>query len=206
MNAQILLIAALILPSDAPADTCLHGPVPSHIVGAEWPPHGGGLIRPYATVIASVDSDGKVMDVGLDESSGSSAGDAAALGAMRQWTFVPAEKGCRVVAGTAEFAVDFGGVLDISDPLNHDAMVTNQAVPDYPDSARQFGVTATVLIEADLDEHGRLIAVGVYKSSGISAMDEAALTAARLSTYIPPVYNGVPEPGKYLFRATFEKT
>ncbi|MGZ3550559.1 MAG: energy transducer TonB [Vulcanimicrobiaceae bacterium] len=205
MNAQILLIAALISPSAAPANTCAHGPVPAHIVGAKWPADGRRLTRPYATVIASVDPSGKVTDARLDESSGSSAGDAAALDAMRRWTFAPAEEQCRAVAGAAEFAVDFGGALTLADPLNHEALMTDAVPPQYPDSARQFGMHATVLVKVTVDEQGRLIGLSVFKSSGISAIDQAALAAARMSTYMPPVHNGVPASGMYLFRATFEQ-
>jgi outer membrane biosynthesis protein TonB len=49
-----------------------------------------------------------------------------------------------------------------------------------------------------------LIAAKVYKSSSNMAIDQAALRAARESTYSPKLSDCTPVQGDYLFKADFQ--
>jgi len=57
--------------------------------------------------------------------------------------------------------------------------------PTYPDLARQAGVEGQVVIDALVDVDGKVIDVKIRKSSGNSALDEAALNAARGADFTP---------------------
>jgi TonB family protein len=51
---------------------------------------------------------------------------------------------------------------------------------------------------------GNLVGTKIYKSSNNMAIDQAALRAARQSTYSPKLVNCQPVEGDYLFRADFQ--
>jgi TonB family protein len=86
-----------------------------------------------------------------------------------------------------------------------EATVTNPVQPDYPESARDLGLGAvTVEVEVTVGPSGNLVNANVYKSSSNMAIDQAALRAARQSTYSPKLVDCSPTTGNYLFRADFQ--
>ena len=88
---------------------------------------------------------------------------------------------------------------------NVEATVTNPVQPDYPQSALDLGLGAvTVNVEVTVGPSGNLVTAKVYKSSGNMSIDQAALRAARQSTYSPKLVNCEPTTGDYLFRADFQ--
>jgi protein TonB len=64
--------------------------------------------------------------------------------------------------------------------------------PDYPAIARAARVQGAVILEAVLDERGKVDRVRVLRS--IPLLDEAALGAVRQWRYTPTLLNGVPVP------------
>ena len=198
------MLLAAVLASPPPASVCAHDPVPAHVVGADAPDRmRPDLIRPYATVVAAVDANGHVTEAHVDDTTGNLRWDAAAVAAMRRWTFAPAARNCVSVAGTAEFAVGFGGKYDFADPLNHIMVMVSAQPPDYPSEGRTVA-RATVLVKVSLDPIGRVMALSVYQSSGNEYLDRAALAAARNSVYLPDVRAGFPKASTYLFRSQFD--
>jgi TonB family protein len=85
------------------------------------------------------------------------------------------------------------------------ASVLNQIAPNYPDSMldRELGRT-TVSVEIALTPEGRPRDVWLRVSSGYQAFDDAALNAAKLSTYQGARSYCQPVPGRYLFNVTFD--
>jgi TonB family protein len=85
-----------------------------------------------------------------------------------------------------------------------EATASNAVTPDYPDSARELGLgDVTVMVEVTVGPTGALEAASVERSGGNMAIDQAALRAARESTYLPKIVNCAPTSGTYLFRADF---
>ncbi len=83
--------------------------------------------------------------------------------------------------------------------------MTNPVQPDYPESARDLGLGAvTVEVEVTVAPSGNLVDAKVYKSSSNMSIDQAALRAARQSTYSPKLVDCQPTQGDYLFRADFQ--
>jgi protein TonB len=65
------------------------------------------------------------------------------------------------------------------------------APPVYPRSARQLGQEGEVLIRANLDPEGNPEEVRLLRSSGIEALDRAAIAAVRRWVFEPGRRNGV---------------
>jgi protein TonB len=58
-------------------------------------------------------------------------------------------------------------------------------LPQYPELARQAGIEGQAVVKALVDVDGSIMAVQILKSSGNQMLDEAALAAARKSTFTP---------------------
>lgn len=63
----------------------------------------------------------------------------------------------------------------ITDPV----FATPPRPPIYPQIARKRGQQGTVWLDVLLDKKGQQVAVEVYKSSGVSPLDRAALEAVK---------------------------
>jgi protein TonB len=68
--------------------------------------------------------------------------------------------------------------------------------PVYPPEARARGIEGVVLLEIHVDRDGRVVAVDILTSSGFSALDEAARTAALSWRFTPARRDGVPVPAR----------
>jgi protein TonB len=84
-----------------------------------------------------------------------------------------------------------------------DAAVTRAVEPDYPELARQQGLTGTTQVKVTLAETGTVVDAQVYASSGSPALDAAAIAAAKRSIYTPEIDDCRQHAGSYLFRAEF---
>ena len=86
------------------------------------------------------------------------------------------------------------------------ATLFNDVPPQYPEMAKQQGASGTTQVLVNVDAAGINRSERIYKSSGNAALDQAALTAARLSTYRPGFAACIPVPGQFLFRAVFSES
>lgn len=85
-----------------------------------------------------------------------------------------------------------------------DADVLDSAQPEYPYAARGVIGVVQAAVTVNLDAGGHVVSVMVAHSTGNLALDRAALTAARQSTYLPAVNNCTRVPGSYDFTVTFD--
>ena len=63
--------------------------------------------------------------------------------------------------------------------------------PRYPESARRAGLEGRVLVRAQVDATGRVQGVSLRRSSGVPALDQAALDAVRRWRFHPRTVDGV---------------
>ena len=84
------------------------------------------------------------------------------------------------------------------------ATALNVALLDEPQAARDERITGETSVEVRLSATGAVVAFRIYRSSGNMLLDQAALRAARSSTYAPQLENCRPVAGSYLFDAEFE--
>jgi protein TonB len=88
---------------------------------------------------------------------------------------------------------------------NADAKATQEAQPVYPESAQQLGISGAVDVLVSLAADGGVTAATIYKSSGSAALDQAAIRAARASTYSPDIVNCQAIAGSYTFHVSFQR-
>jgi TonB family protein len=72
----------------------------------------------------------------------------------------------------------------------------NCALPQYPDSALDAGVEGTPRVQVDINPDGSVRSVTLVQSSGNAAIDQAAIQAARSSSF-QPVTGGASVPIEY---------
>jgi TonB family protein len=85
-----------------------------------------------------------------------------------------------------------------------DARATQMIAPDYPNVDRYARHEGTVIVAVSVGPDGRPVEVTIFKSSGYSTLDKAALEAARRCLYEPPTLNGTPYVAKYLQQYVFK--
>ena len=86
---------------------------------------------------------------------------------------------------------------------HEDAKTVQKAEADYPEMARQQGAVGVVTVKVQLTATGQVTGLGIYKSSGFSALDQEALKAARNSRYAAEVEECQKVAGQYLFVVDF---
>lgn len=89
-----------------------------------------------------------------------------------------------------------------SDP-NAEAKTLIAIAPDSASGDVAAGSNVTAMIKVDLDANGQVVGVSVYASTGSIELDQAALRAARESTYAPETRDCQPVAGSYLFKVEF---
>ncbi len=76
--------------------------------------------------------------------------------------------------------------------LDTKPQVTKRVMPDYPETARKEGFEGMVIIMVLLDETGHVIQATPVRSSGYTALDSAAIQAARKFEFTPAMKDGKP--------------
>lgn len=74
----------------------------------------------------------------------------------------------------------------------HEPRKVVHVAPAYPDLALRAGIEGVVIVEATIDEHGRVRDAKVLR--GVPVLDAAALDAVRQWVYTPTLLDGVPTP------------
>ena len=85
-----------------------------------------------------------------------------------------------------------------------DATTREKFVPETPELAREQGLSGVVHVLVDLSATGAVTSVKIADSAGSSLLDNAALDAARRTTYSPKTVDCEHVPGEYLFRVEFD--
>ena len=86
---------------------------------------------------------------------------------------------------------------------NADARTINAAQPETPAIAQQQGITGDVTVQVSLDENSKLVGEKVVKTPS-SLLNNAALAAARDSTFKTRIVDCKPVADSYLFVVSFQ--
>lgn len=78
-----------------------------------------------------------------------------------------------------------------SDGPISDADYIIKVTPTYPQAALKAGIQGQVIVAITVGWNGRLLASSIRSSSGSTLLDDAALDAARESTYRAATLNGI---------------
>ena len=144
--------------------------------------------RRIIAVAVTLDATGKVTAASIYQSSGDSGLDAAALDAAKRSTYAPGATNCTPSGGT--FAVEFEYTGNGTISPDHDCPRPARALEIAPPDGsviRGSGITSdtVVAVELTIAADGRLEEAHIVQPSGNMALDQAALAAARQSTYEP---------------------
>lgn len=95
-------------------------------------------------------------------------------------------------------------ISDCAEPFR-EATVDKQVEPQYPSEAARAGAGISITsVEVAIEPNGTLQEAWVWGPSGFRAFDDAALAAARNSTYKNARAYCKDVPGRYFFRVTFD--
>ena len=83
------------------------------------------------------------------------------------------------------------------------ATFKRKVVPDYPQVCANENAAGHVIVDVTIDAGGSLAAAWVGQTSGFACLDEAALDAAKESTYNPKEVDGRPVAETYLILYEF---
>jgi TonB family protein len=160
-----------------------------------------------AGVRVTLAADGTVTGARIVKTTGIPSFDAKAVSTAEQWQYAAPAPGCG--DDPAEVVhIPFAHVALLPsgyDPCSHDALVLNQAVPEYPDAARSLSPGQRIVkLLVNLDGNAQIQSIDVSKSSGSDALDRVSITAARLSLYAPKFVDCKPVPGQYRLTVTFD--
>jgi TonB family protein len=84
-----------------------------------------------------------------------------------------------------------------------DARFANRIQPDYPEIAREQSAAGTAIVLVTVGPKGNVISQRLEKSAGHPALDQAALSAAARSSFLPPKIDGRPATETYRVVYTF---
>jgi protein TonB len=138
-------------------------------------------------------------DVGLDSSSFASGVGGGGIGFRAGKTQMGDPSVPAAVMAKKAVAV----VVPKNPPKLHPAQAIEPRLPEYPDSARRSNVEGYVLLEAEIDERGKLRAVKVRQGLQ-KALDDAALASVQGWRFQPARLEGRAVPSTKLIRIKFE--
>ena len=84
-----------------------------------------------------------------------------------------------------------------------DSDFIHQVTPEYPEIAKDQNIQGDVTVRVTIGPQGQVMGAIISSSSGNPLLDQAALKAARESTFKPPLVGGVPTQRDYLIIYTF---
>lgn len=84
-----------------------------------------------------------------------------------------------------------------------DAEFADRVQPTYPQAAVDAGIEGQVVVAITVGPDGRLLLATIRSSSGSTLLDDAALEAARASTYRPATFHGIAIRRHYIVFYTF---
>ncbi|MBC2605078.1 TonB family protein [Pelagicoccus albus] len=176
------LFAAIAFPFAANAASV---PTPKKTVAPKIE-DASGLVR----VLVDINQYGFVTDAAIEESSNAELNDAT-LAAIRQWTFNPAEEDGIAVSSKAvqPFSFNHGAIVYKEKKLAEDSLPSakKRVAPTLSNELRS--ITGQVVLQAELNEEGRVIDVAV-KSSTHEELESTASDALKKWTFKPAIESG----------------
>jgi TonB family protein len=199
-----LLFAAAMQTAPCTSDVVITNAVSATAPLSETAQVGSGRVT---TVQVTVDANGRVTKEKVDTSSGLTGVDQAALMAAAQSTYQPARQNCQPVAQTVDVdevvRPDWTQMIELCRTPYQDVAIIKQAMPQYPDIARQIRAGGRAEVDLTIGANGDVLKAAIAQSTGNMSLDQSALDAARTSIYAPKIVHCVPTTGSYHFVVTF---
>lgn len=95
--------------------------------------------------------------------------------------------------------------MPVTAPCTQPVKIIKAVNPAYPRAAQDLQIGRTLVVVAvAVDALGKVQGARIVQSSSIGVLDEAAINAAKGSTYAPAEKDCAPAAGTYMFRVTFD--
>jgi TonB family protein len=162
-------------------------------------PTGDTVVR------VTVAPDGSVMGVDVQKSSGSPSLDEAVAAAAKASTYSPRLENCLPVMGAFLYAWHFGAQTAASaggKNCDHDGSIASSARAVLPSDVH-IAQPVTALVKVTIGTSGQLMDAAIQQSSGIISVDQAALDAAKRSTYTPKFVSCKAVVASYIYKLVF---
>lgn len=85
-----------------------------------------------------------------------------------------------------------------------EASTIDKYAPEMPTLARDQGLSGSAQVQVNLSANGQVLGAKIFVSTGSSVLDNAAVDAAKRTSYSPKIVDCDRVPGSYLFRVDFE--
>ncbi len=85
-----------------------------------------------------------------------------------------------------------------------DADFVHKVTPEYPSIAKDQQIQGTAVVLVTIGPSGTVLSASIFQSSGNQLLDNAALAAARASSFRPPTVNGVAVTRQYKIEYAFQ--
>lgn len=156
-------------------------------------------------VRVTVGPDGSVMGASVEKSSGNPTLDQAVLTAAKATAYSPRLENCQPVMGSFTYAWKFGtqsAASGNSKSCDRDGSIASSAHAVLPADVH-LQQAATALVKVTIGENGQLVDAKIQQSSGNNAVDQAALDAAKRSTYAPKFVSCKAVVASYIYKMVF---
>jgi TonB family protein len=153
-----------------------------------------------------VDTAGRVQNALVRQSSGLQELDSAAVRAAREFEFIPGRTDDGVVPVCVSFPINFFPPSEpgLKSPEFRDpTTVTEIILRHYPTHLRDAGIDGTAYVKVLVGTSGLVQDAKVIRSSGVEALDRAAVRAAREFLFTPARRGGLPVATWVTFPITF---
>jgi TonB family protein len=137
----------------------------------------------------------------------------AAIDAVKQWKYEPLYIDGKAVPMvftiTVKFMLNGGkpaqpeeGVVRLGETKKSPKLIT-RVNPKYPAEAKKAGIQGVVVLEALVDEHGRVTGVDILKSES-SVLNKPAIDAVKQWVYEPYILDGKPTKVRFTVTVRFQ--
>jgi TonB family protein len=113
-------------------------------------------------------------------------------------------QGTDTAPGSGSPARGDGFLTGESDGLDLPPQLRAAITPTYPPGARRRGQEGTVTVMVRLNNQGQVLNVDLEGSSGVAALDTAAVRAAQEASFRPRIEGGVPAAASVRVRVVFD--
>ena len=212
---RVAIVASRVTPTPQPTSTSTAAPSPTPAAKtekqtAEQVAHTAHLKRQHELALAAshakkLASTGQIAEIAPSTTSGNDAPGTTGSGGVTTPANTTAGQASSAAAATPQQPVADATPVYAPDMVV-DARFTHQVQPEYPDVAREQNAQGTAVVLATIGPNGNVISTRIDQSTGNKLLDQAALAAARESSFEAPKINGKPATETYRLVYTFSNS
>jgi len=194
--------------SSAPVHPCSDLPHDAALIQQVDPklPAGAQVNQAVPVIVqVTISPEGDVLGASIAQSSGNTELDQAVLNAAKASSYQPKVSNCNPTVGTYQFRWRFtpsNAAVQAANTCNRDGLVSNAARPAFP-AGLHLEQPAATIVRVTIGTTGEVVDAKVEQSSGVPALDEAAVDAAKHSSFLPKMVSCKAVVASYTYKVVF---